>query len=119
MLFDAFSPVLRLITPRSVDSLDVTEWALAPRGESAELRALRLHYLAPHAGPGGYLNPDDIEILEVTHIGLRNPEMEWLDFSRGLAIRRYLATDEHQLRGLYRRWHEMMTEGRVQHLEDV
>jgi p-cumate 2,3-dioxygenase alpha subunit len=119
MVLDHISPVVRIMTPVAVDYTEVQEWILAPKGESAELRALRLSNNCLQVGPGGFVSPDDEEVLGLTQRGLANPEMEWVDSSRGMAIRRCVSSDEQQMRGLHRHWHEMMSLRRVRHPDDV
>jgi p-cumate 2,3-dioxygenase subunit alpha len=119
MILDHISPVIRIMTPRSVDYTEVQEWILAPKGESAELRALRISNNCVQVGPGGFVSPDDEEVLSLAQQGLANPEVEWTDSSRGMAIRRYVSSDEHQMRGMQRHWHELMSCQRVLHPENV
>ncbi len=118
-LLDHISPVIRMITPRSVNCVDVEEWMLAPKGENAELRSVRLANNQIQVGPAGMVSADDVEVLELAQLGLSNPEQEWVDVSRGMKLRRTLPTDEHQMRGLHRFWHEKMTLGRVRHPHDI
>jgi benzoate/toluate 1,2-dioxygenase alpha subunit/p-cumate 2,3-dioxygenase alpha subunit len=118
-LQDHISPILRKITPRAADYTEIQEWSLAPRGESPELRELRVWNNGIQVGPAGFVTSDDVEVLELTQTGLSTPEMEWVDNSRGMKIGRTYASDEQQMRGLYRHWHNLMTQGRVPHAEDV
>jgi len=118
-VLDHISPVIRMITPRAVDYTEIQEWALAPKGENPELRALRIHNNNVQIGPAGFVSPDDVEVLEQTQVGLQNPEMEWIDNSRGMSLRRALSSDEQQMRGMHRHWHKAMTLGRVKHPEDI
>jgi len=118
-VLDHISPVIRLITPRAVDFIDVQEWVLAPKGESPEIRALRMRNNFLQVGPAGFVSSDDVEVLDLTQRGLEHPEMEWVDSSRGMKLGRHLSSDEQQMRGLHRHWHELMTLGRVRHPEDV
>jgi phenylpropionate dioxygenase-like ring-hydroxylating dioxygenase large terminal subunit len=118
-LQDHISPILRKITPRSCDFTEIQEWSLAPRGEGEKLRELRVWNNCIQVGPAGFVTSDDVEVLGLTQDGLMNPEMEWIDNSRGMKIGRAFASDEQQMRGLYRHWHELMTLNRVPHSEDV
>lgn len=118
-LFDHISPVIRVMNPVGVDCTEVQEWVLGPKGESPEMRALRMRNYNLQVGPGGFVSPDDIEVLALTQEGLKNPELEWLDDSRGMKLGRTLSNDEQQVRGLHRHWHELMTLGRVTHPVNV
>jgi hypothetical protein len=46
---------------------------------------------------------------------LENEGVDWVDNSRGYKIGRALSSDEQQMRAMYRRWHELITLGRVSH----
>ena len=118
-VLDHISPVIRMITPIAVDYTEIQEWTIAPRGESQEMRALRLNNNSLQIGPAGFIAPEDVEVLEMTQVGLGNPEMEWCDNSRGMQARRALSSDEQQMRGMHRHWHELMTLGRVKHPVDI
>jgi p-cumate 2,3-dioxygenase alpha subunit len=118
-VLDHISPIIRMITPISVDYTEIQEWAMAPRGEHPEMRATRLRNNHLQTGPAGFIAPDDVEVLELTQVGLNNPEMEWCNNSRGMKARRALSSDELQMRGMHRHWHRLMTLGRCKHEIDV
>ena len=90
------------------DSMEINAWALAPRDESAENRALRLDNFLTFLGPGGFATPDDVEALESCQRGFAAREVEWSDVSRGMKRERPLIDDELQLRVFWRQWHALM-----------
>jgi phenylpropionate dioxygenase-like ring-hydroxylating dioxygenase large terminal subunit len=118
-VLDHISPIIRLITPISVDYTEIQEWALAPKGEDPAMRAMRLRNNHLQVGPAGFIAPDDVECLERTQRSLGTPEMEWCNNSRGMKERRALSSDELQMRGMHRHWHKLMTLGRHTHPVDV
>jgi p-cumate 2,3-dioxygenase subunit alpha len=120
-VLDHISPVVRIITPIAVDYTEIQEFTIAPRGERADIRELRLHNNNLQVGPAGFIAPEDVEVLERTQLGLANPEMEWCNNSRGLGVKppRAISSDEQQMRGLHRHWHELITLGRVKHPIDL
>ena len=118
-VLDHISPVIRMITPIAVDYTEIQEWFPAPRGEAPEVRSVRVHNNNLQTGPAGFIAPEDVEVLEESQVALRNPEMEWCDNSRGMSQKRALSSDEQQMRGLHRHWHELMTCGRVKHPVNV
>lgn len=119
-ILDTNNTTIRTFFPTSVDYVEVTEWALAPKGESQELRHERLRTHSGLPGPASFVSPDDVETLESCQRGLTHEEMEWLDCSRGMKRKTHpLPTDELQHRGFFRYWHELVTRSRVRHLEAV
>ncbi len=105
---DIMSLTLRTFHPVEPDYMEVTAWALAPKGESPKWRSLRLDNFLTFLGPGGFATPDDVEALESCQIGFRSlKELEWSDISRGM-MRDPRPDDEEQMRSFWRRWHEQM-----------
>ena len=102
------SITIRTFYPREPDNVDITAWALAPAGESAAARALRLDNFLVFFGPGGYATPDDVEMLESCQKGFANQEVGWSDISRGMKRDQPLPDDELQMRGFWRRWHALV-----------
>jgi len=107
---DIMSVTVRTFFPFTPDYMEITAWALAPRGESAEDRALRLDNFLTFLGPGGFATPDDVEMLEACQRGYAAVrEVEWSDISRGMQRKDPLATDELQMQVFWRRWNELIT----------
>ena len=104
---DIMAITIRHFEPTAPDSMDVTAWNLAPRGESGEMLSLRLDSFLTFLGPGGFATPDDVEALESCQAGFRAKEVEWSDISRGMH-RSARSDDELQMRGFWRQWHAHM-----------
>lgn len=105
---DLMAITIRSFFPTAPDSMDVTAWALAPKDESPDDRALRLDNFLTFLGPGGYATPDDVEMLESCQRGYLNREVEWSDVSRGTKREQPRHHDELQLRTFWRRWLELL-----------
>lgn len=99
---DIMAITIRHFEPTAPDSMEVTAWNLAPRGEDAELLARRLDSFLTFLGPGGFATPDDVEALESCQLGFQ-AGAEWSDISRGMH-RDAQAVDELQMRGFWRQW---------------
>ncbi len=106
---DIAAITVRTFFPVTADYMEITAWALAPKEEKAEHRALRLDNFLTFLGPGGFATPDDVEMLESCQRGFANPEVAWLDISRGMTRKQPLANDELQMRAFWRKWHELIT----------
>ncbi|HEV8711406.1 MAG TPA: aromatic ring-hydroxylating dioxygenase subunit alpha [Candidatus Binatia bacterium] len=107
---DIMSVTVRTFFPLAPDYMEITAWALAPKEESAEDRALRLDNFLTFLGPGGFATPDDVEMLESCQRGYANVrEVQWSDISRGMKRKEPLATDELQMQVFWRRWNELVT----------
>jgi p-cumate 2,3-dioxygenase alpha subunit len=106
---DIMAVTVRTFFPVSPDHMEVTAWALAPKDESPENRALRLDNFLTFLGPGGFATPDDVEMLESCQQGFLNREVMWSDISRGMKRAKPVTTDELQIRTFWRRWHELIT----------
>ncbi len=107
---DIMSITVRTFFPLAPDYMEITAWALAPKEESSEDRALRLDNFLTFLGPGGFATPDDVEMLESCQRGYANVgEVEWSDISRGMKRKEPLATDELQMQVFWRRWNELIT----------
>ena len=118
-ILDNSNTGIRTFHPISVDQVEVNEWMLAAKGESAELREERLRTHSGLPGPAGFVSPDDIDTLESCQRGLSHQEFDWIDCSRGMMRAEPLPTDELQLRGFYRHWHTLLTEGKIQYPADA
>jgi p-cumate 2,3-dioxygenase subunit alpha len=97
----------RQVWPVAPDMVEVRQTDLAPRDESAELRAFRLEWSRAFLGPGGLATPDDVEALESCQAGFAGRELEWSDVSRGMQ-RQPQAVDEVQIRGFWREWQHQL-----------
>jgi hypothetical protein len=106
---DIMAITVRTFFPRTLDYMDITAWALAPKEESPDNRALRLDNFLTFLGPGGFATPDDVEMLEACQRGFANREVEWSDISRGMKREHPLTNDELQMRAFWRKWHELIT----------
>jgi len=116
---DIMALVIRQANPISADYMEVTQWALAPKDETPESRAVRLQSFLTFLGPAGMATPDDVEALESCQRGFAaHRELQWTDLSRGmhleLAGRHDEMTSDHeiQLRAFYREWLVLMLESR-------
>ncbi|HVA73989.1 MAG TPA: aromatic ring-hydroxylating dioxygenase subunit alpha [Acidimicrobiales bacterium] len=124
LLFDIEALSIRQLEPVSPGRTDVRAWELAPVGEPASARELRLKMLVSFVGPGGLATPDDIEAYEAIQRGVEatagdeRPGVDWNDISRGLAdelaglphdeilggtVSRSI--DESAIRSFWRQWH--------------
>ena len=128
LINDIMATVLRQANPISADYMEITQWALAPIGESAAARERRLQSFNTFLGPGGFATPDDIEALEGCQRGFAAyRELTWSDYSRGYAQELQgpdapMKSDfELQIRAFYRRWAMLMeadSSGETQDGED-
>src|SRR4051812_32432849 len=109
---DGSSVTVRTFHPVAPDRMEVTAWALGPRGESAKARAIRLDSFLTFYGPGGFATPDDVEALESVQQGLAAwREAPWSVMTRGMAKEgEQLNTDELHLREFWIQWDKLMRE---------
>jgi p-cumate 2,3-dioxygenase alpha subunit len=103
---DIMAITIRTFFPSAPDYMDITAWALAPKGESEDNRRLRLDNFLTFLGPGGFATPDDVEMLEGCQKGFANREVGWSDISRGMQRDEPWSNDELQIRTFWRKWHE-------------
>jgi p-cumate 2,3-dioxygenase alpha subunit len=108
---DGSSVTIRTFHPLAPDRMDVTAWALGPRGESAKARAIRLDSFLTFYGPGGFATPDDVEALESVQQGLSTwREVPWSVMTRGMSKEgEQLNTDELHLREFWIQWDRLMS----------
>ncbi len=106
---DITAITVRTFFPVAADYMEINAWALAPKDETPENRALRLDNFLTFLGPGGFATPDDVDMLESCQRGFLNREVEWSDISRGMKSDHPVPTDELQLRTFWRRWNELIT----------
>jgi p-cumate 2,3-dioxygenase alpha subunit len=110
---DIMAITVRTFFPVTHDYMEITAWALAPKDESPENRALRLDNFLTFLGPGGFATPDDVEMLENCQRGFANREVRWSDISRGMQRDEPWANDELQMRAFWRKWHACMLQPRT------
>lgn len=99
---------VRTFFPISPNEVEITAWALMPKGDTRETRRERIDNFLSFLGPGGFATPDDAEGLESCQRGFANREVEWSDISRGMTRAQPVATDELQMQTFWRRWNELM-----------
>ena len=58
---DIMAITIRTFFPVAPDYIEINAWALAPKDESPDNRALRLDNFLTFLGPGGFATPDDVE----------------------------------------------------------
>jgi p-cumate 2,3-dioxygenase alpha subunit len=109
MVIDGCATTIRTWDPIGIDRMSVTAWALAPRGQTADDRALTLQAFLTFFGPGGFATPDDIEILEGCQAGFANTEVRWADYSRGMGDAATSHDSDLPIRAFWRRWRELVT----------
>ena len=109
---------LRRIEPVSVDRTVVTVRPLLLEDGPAEFNELRLRYHELFYGPAGFGQPDDLEMFSRVADGLEDEEDDWVLLNRGMAQeedhggwRVGNVTDETPMRGQYREWLRLMTDG--------
>jgi p-cumate 2,3-dioxygenase alpha subunit len=107
---DGSSVTIRTFHPTAPDRMEVTAWALGPKGETERARRIRLDSFLTFYGPGGFATPDDVEALESVQQGLATwREVPWSVMTRGMAKDgEQLNTDELHLRAFWIRWSELM-----------
>jgi p-cumate 2,3-dioxygenase alpha subunit len=110
LVIDTVATTIRTWDPVAPDRMEVSAWALAPRDQPPDERALALRSFLTFFGPAGFATPDDIEILESCQRGLVNTEIRWADCSRGMAAAVPSFDDELQLRSFWRRWRDLVVE---------
>jgi p-cumate 2,3-dioxygenase alpha subunit len=104
---DVMGLTVRAFRPITPGEMRVTAWQLAPRDESAQMRAKRLDSFLTFLGPGGFATPDDMEALESCQDGFLADGVEWSDLSRGM-LREARPVDELQMRAFWRRWNTLI-----------
>lgn len=82
-LMDQFSTQIRVTRPLAVDRTEITIYCFAPKGESPELRALRIRQYEDFFNVSGMGTPDDLEEFRACQIGYQGIAAEWNDLSRG------------------------------------
>ncbi len=110
-LNDGSSVTVRTFYPVAPGHMRVRAWALGPKEESPEARAIRLDAFLTFYGPGGFATPDDVEALESVQAGMATyREVPWSLVSRGMGKNEeQLNTDEPHLRAFWIQWNKLMT----------
>jgi p-cumate 2,3-dioxygenase subunit alpha len=119
LLFDIEGLAARQLEPMQPGFTEVRAWELAPKGESAEERELRIRILGSFIGPGGLATPDDVEAYECVQRGVvatagdPRPEVDWSDISRGMEREQRgepaRNVDEAGIRGFWRHWDSVIS----------
>lgn len=82
-LMDQFSSQIRHFRPISVDRTEVTIYCIAPKGESAEARTLRIRQYEDFFNATGMATPDDLEEFRSCQKTYQAGAAPWNDLSRG------------------------------------
>lgn len=85
-LMDQFSTQIRVTRPISVDKTEVTIYCFAPKGESAEDRALRIRQYEDFFNVSGMGTADDLEEFRSCQEGYAGKAAPWNDLSRGAPL---------------------------------
>jgi p-cumate 2,3-dioxygenase alpha subunit len=110
LIFVSTWRTIRTFYPISPDYLEIDAWAMLPTNEDEELKRIRLDNFISFLGPAGFGTPDDAAALEACQRGMAGADgRQWSDISRGMK-RDAHAMDELQMRGFWRRWHEMVND---------
>lgn len=84
-LMDQISTQIRAFRPLSVDRTEVTTVCIAPVGESAEARRIRIRQYEDFFNASGLATPDDLAAFNCSQAGFRGALARWSDLSRGAA----------------------------------
>jgi benzoate/toluate 1,2-dioxygenase subunit alpha len=85
-LMDQFSTQIRVARPISVDKTEITIYCFAPKGESAEDRALRIRQYEDFFNVSGMGTADDLEEFRACQTGYAATASQWNDLSRGAPL---------------------------------
>lgn len=125
-LMDQASTTVRVVHPLAPDLTRLEVFCIAPRGEPAAARALRLRQFEDFLGPAGLATPDDQAVMERCQRGYAGTAVPWQQgYARGAGATRPggddaarqigLApqasggiTDEVLCHGPYREWRRLM-----------
>jgi p-cumate 2,3-dioxygenase subunit alpha len=101
---------LRAFEPASTSLTHIRMQVIAPRGEEAAERTLRLREALRFSGPAARATPDDIEVMESCQRGFNNSRES--DVSRGLGHDAQRHVDEVQMRGFWTHWQALLGDDR-------
>jgi nitrite reductase/ring-hydroxylating ferredoxin subunit len=107
---------VRVIRPRTPNVTEVDLYPTWFDGAPEEFNVARLRAHSLTYGPGGLIQPDDLEIFRRVGVGLGHSRDGWVDLSRGSHLDQPHAdgtimgqvTDESPQRGFWRHWAEVM-----------
>ncbi|MDR5739224.1 Rieske 2Fe-2S domain-containing protein [Caballeronia sp. LZ016] len=85
-LMDQFSTQIRVVRPVSVDKTEVSIFCFAPKGESAESRAIRIRQYEDFFNVSGMGTSDDLEEFRACQAGYASTTSMWNDMSRGAPL---------------------------------
>ncbi len=85
-LMDQFSTQIRVVRPLSVDKTEVSIFCFAPKGESAEDRAIRIRQYEDFFNVTGMGTSDDLEEFRACQSGYAGSTTMWNDLSRGAPL---------------------------------
>ena len=79
------SSQMRVIRPIAHNLTEMQTWCIAPRGESAQARAMRIRQYEDFFNPTGMATPDDTVCYEEAQTGMADQQRPWLQgHARGL-----------------------------------
>jgi p-cumate 2,3-dioxygenase alpha subunit len=113
VLLDIHALCIRSFQPVRPGYMDNYMWMMAPQGESAAMRELRLRNFLEFLGPGGFAHPDDIEALETCQASyeLSKYRDTWNEVSKGIPREGHeYWMDEGHMRAFWREWNRLMTQ---------
>lgn len=85
-LMDQFSTQIRVARPISVDKTEISIYCFAPKGESAENRAIRIRQYEDFFNVSGMGTADDLEEFRACQSGYAGKTAPWNDLSRGAPL---------------------------------
>ncbi len=85
-LMDQFSTQIRVTRPISVDKTEISIYCFAPKGESAENRAIRIRQYEDFFNVSGMGTADDLEEFRACQSGYAGRNAPWNDLSRGAPL---------------------------------
>jgi benzoate/toluate 1,2-dioxygenase subunit alpha len=85
-LMDQFSTQIRVVRPIRVDKTEVSIFCFAPKGESAENRAIRIRQYEDFFNVSGMGTSDDLEEFRACQAGYGPTTSMWNDMSRGAPL---------------------------------
>lgn len=97
-LMDQFSTQIRVVRPIDVNRTEVTIYCFAPKGESAELRAIRIRQYEDFFNVSGMGTPDDLEEFRSCQSAYAGAGELWNDLSRG--AKRWIAGPDENARAM-------------------
>lgn len=99
------STQLRVIRPLAYNLTEMETWCLAPKGESASARALRIRQYEDFFNPTGMAIADDNAVYEECQTGMAGQSDGWLQgHARGLASTRPGGNDQSRAIGMEPEW---------------